>query len=315
MRTVNRRQLLAYSSALSAMTMLPARSFAQETMRTRPIPGSNETLPVIGLGADQIFIQTPEEDKNLPKSIIQAMTDMGGRVIDTPAFFGANELGQTFSGKPILGELITEMGLQEKLFLTGKITVKGKEEGIAHLEKTEQYANKRPMDLLLVHNMLEMNNHWPTLKAWKDSGRVRYIGASLTRQKTYEGLEKFMKEEKPDFILTGYSMAHPQAAERVLPLALDMGIAVIGAEPFKAVVDGAYFNVVAGKQLPKWASEFDCETWAQFSLKYILSNPAMTCVLTETSSLHHAKDNLMAGYGRLPDETTRQRMSEHFRSL
>lgn len=315
LRPVNRRQFLAYSTTLSAMTMMPLVSHAQGSMHTRPIPGTNETLPVVGLGAPQIFFQLPDEGKSLPKSIIQAMVDLGGRVIDTPAFFQANQLGQSYTGKPVIGELLTEMDLQEKLFLTGKITVRGKAEGIDHLEKTVQYLNKQPMDLLLVHNMLEMEIHWPTLKAWKDAGRVRYIGVSLTRQKTYVGLERFMKDEKPDFIMTGYSIPHPQAGERVLPLAQDLGIAVIGVEPFKAVTDGAFFDLVANKPLPEWATEFDCETWAQFSLKYILSNPAMTCVVTETRRLKHARDNMLAGYGRLPDQATRQRMRDYIESL
>ena len=124
-----------------------------------------------------------------------------------------------------------------------------------------------------------------------------------------------MKAEKPDFIMTGYSIHHPLAAESALPLAADLGIAVVVAEPFKATEDGAVFNIVAGNALPAWAGEFDCETWAQFSLKYILSNPAVTCVVTETSKVSHAADNMRAGYGRLPDEATRQRMSEYLLSL
>jgi diketogulonate reductase-like aldo/keto reductase len=235
------------------------------------------------------------------------MVDLGGRLIDTPAFFRPNP--------PVIGELLTEMGLQQELFLVGKITVNGKEEGIAHLEKTVKNLNKRPIDLLLIHNMRELDLHWPTLKEWKEAGRVRYIGVSLARQKTYSGLEKFMKTESPDFIMTGYSIFHPVAGESVLPLAADLGIAVIGAEVFKADEDGNFFNLVAGKRLPAWASEFDCESWAQFALKYVLSNPAMTCVVTETSKVSHVVDNMGAGYGRLPDEATRQRMREHILSL
>ena len=124
-----------------------------------------------------------------------------------------------------------------------------------------------------------------------------------------------MQDESPDLIMTGYSMAHPQAAERILPLAADLGIAVIGVEPFKSIEDGSYFNVVAGQDLPDWAADFDCETWAQFALKYILSSPAVTCVVTETSKAKHIADNMGAGYGRLPDDTTRQRMRELFLSL
>ena len=303
----NRRKFLAQSAALATTATLPIVALAQESMRTRPIPGTSETLPVVGLGAPTIFSSLPPEGKELPKAVIKAMVDLGGTFIDTPAFFRPDV--------PVIGELLTEMGLQQQLFLAGKITVSGKEEGIQHLERTERSLNKRPMDLLLVHNMRDMKNNWQTLKDWKNAGRVRYIGVSLTRNADYVDLERFMKAERPDFIMTGYSIYHPLAAESALPLAADLGIAVVIAEPFKATEDGAIFNLVAGKALPAWAMEFDCETWAQFSLKYILSNPAVTCVVTETSKVSHAADNMGAGYGRLPDEATRRRMSDYLLSL
>ncbi len=276
-------------------------------MRRKPIPGTDESLPVVGLGAPDIFSRLPEQGKALPMAVIQAMIDMGGTVIDTPPFFQ--------SGMPVIGQVLDEMQIQDELFLTGKITVSGKQEGIRHLEKTVANLNKRPIDLLMVHNMRDMRNHWPTLKDWKAAGKVRYIGVSRTRTTDFSALEKFMKSEKPDFIMTGYSISQPLAAERVLPLAADTGIAVIGAEAFKSANDGAFFGLVAGQTLPEWVGEFDCESWAQFSLKYILSHPAMTCVVTETSKVKHVIDNMGAGFGRLPDEQTRQRMSAYLLSL
>ena len=276
-------------------------------MRTRRIPGTDEYLPVVGLGAPNIFIRLPPEGKDLPKSILQTMVDLGGRLLDTPAFFRPDV--------PVVGELLTEMGLQQELFLSGKITVNGKQAGIEHLERTVANLNKRPMDLLLIHNMRTLDEHWATLKDWKEAGRVRYIGVSLTRNADYVAMERFMKAESPDFIMTGYSIHHPLAGESTLPLAADLGIAVLIVEAFKATEDGGIFGIVADKPLPEWASEFDCETWAQFSLKYILSNPAVTAIVTETSQVRHAEDNMRAGYGRLPDEATRRRMSEHLLSL
>ncbi len=276
-------------------------------MRTRLIPGTDEYLPVVGLGAPNIFIRLPPEGKDLPKSVLQTMVDLGGRLLDTPAFFRPDV--------PVVGELLTEMGLQQELFLSGKITVNGKQAGIEHLERTVANLNKRPMDLLLIHNMRTLDEHWATLKDWREAGRVRYIGVSLTRNADYVAMENFMKAESPDFIMTGYSIHHPLAGESTLPLAADLGIGVLIVEAFKATEDGGIFGIVADKPLPEWASEFDCETWAQFSLKYILSNPAVTAIVTETSQVHHAADNMRAGYGRLPDEATRRRMSEHLLSL
>jgi len=304
---MNRRQFLSNSVAIAAAASLPVAVSAQQSMRTRLIPGTEERLPVVGLGAPDIFKRLPPEGKALPKAVIQAMVDLGGTVIDTPPFFG--------HGLPVIGELLSEMGLRQDLFLTGKITVIGKQQGIDHLERTERLLGKRPIDALMIHNMRDMANHWPTLKDWKAAGRVRYIGVSLTRAIDFSPLQKFMREERPDIIMTGYSITQQGPAERVLPLAIDHGIAVLGAEPFKAVQDGAFFNVVAGKKLPEWTSEFDCESWAQFSLKYILSNPAITCVVTETRSVNHVIDNMRAGYGRLPDKATRQRMSDYLLSL
>ncbi len=276
-------------------------------MLTRRIPGTDEYLPVVGLGAPDIFINLPPEGKELPKSVLQAMVDQGGRLFDTPAFFRPDA--------PVVGGLLSEMGLQQDLFLSGKITVNGKEAGIEHLERTVANLDKRPMDLLLIHNMRTLNEHWATLKDWKEAGRVRYTGVSLTRNSDYVEMERFMRAESPDFIMTGYSIHHPLAAESTLPLAADLGIGVLIVEAFKATDDGGIFGIVAGKPLPEWATEFDCETWAQFSLKFILSNPAVTGVVTETSDVSHVVDNMRGGYGRLPDEATRQRMSEYLLSL
>ena len=163
--------------------------------------------------------------------------------------------------------------------------------------------------------MRQMEVHWPTLKQWKEEGKVRYIGVSRTRTEDFTSVEKFMKDEKPDFLMIGYSITQQGPADRILPLAVDLGVAVVGAEPFKAFDDGAFFKVVADKKLPEWTSEFDCESWAQFSLKYILSNPAVTTIVTETSSVKHVIDNVRAGYGRLPDQATRKRMSDYLLSL
>ena len=304
---INRRQFLKSGALAASGAALPLKAFSQEKMQERLIPGTTESLPVIGLGAPSIFINLPEEGRELPKSVIQTMVDMGGRLIDTPAFFRPNP--------PVIGELLGEMGLTDELFLAGKITVNGREAAINHFEKTVANLNKRPIDLLLIHNMRELEQNWPMLKEWKEQGRVRYIGVSLTRRTDYSPLEDFMKAEQPDFIMNGYSITQQGAAERVLPLARDLGIGVIGAEPFKAVNDGAFFSMVADAELPEWVAEFGCDTWAKYALKWILADPAMTSVVTETSKVKHVIDNMGAGFGSLPDEATRKRMSDHLLAL
>ena len=303
----NRRDFLTHSAALAAAASLPVRSFAQETMEARAIPGTDEFLPVIGLGAPDIFVDLPPEGKELPIAVLETMIGLGGRLLDTPSFFRPNV--------PYLGELIEEMGIRDEMFLTGKITVNGKEAGIRHLERLVANLNKQPMDLLMIHNMRTMDEHWPTLREWKDAGRTRYIGVSLTRNADYVEFDRFMRTERPDFIMTGYSIHHPLAAETTLPLAADLGIAVLIVEAFKTDDDGGIFSLVAGKPLPEWAPEHDIESWAQYSLKFILSHPAVTGVVTETRQVRHVIDNMRAGYGRLPDEATRQRMSDYLLSL
>ena len=304
---INRREFITRSTALATVCSTPGVALAEDRIQSRPIPGTDETLPVVGMGAPRVFIELPPEGDAVPKAIIHELMRYGGTVIDTPAFNRGND--------PILGQLLTDMGVQNDLFLIGKITVRGKEEGMAHLEWSERLLNKRPIDALLVHNMRDIKTHWPTLKDWKEAGRVRYIGISRTRTTDFADLEQFMKDERPDLLMIGYSMTQQGPAERVLPLARDTGTAVIGAEPFKAREDGAYFEVVASKSLPDWAAEFDCESWAQFSLKWILGDPALTCVVTETTKPHHAADNMRAGLGRFPDQAMRQRMSDFLLSL
>lgn len=300
---IDRRKFLAQSAVLAAASSLPLAGMAQEKMRTRLIPGTQEELPVVGLGSPEPFRQPTDAGEELPKSLVQAMMDMGGTLIDTPPFMRPNV--------PVIGEILQEMGVTNDLFLTSKITVRGKEEGKAHIEKLMAALDKQPMDVLMVHNMRDMENNWPTLKDMKEAGRTRYIGVSLTRNSDYVELNKFMEAEKPDFIMTGFSIFNPMAAETALPLAADLGVAVLVAEAFKAGEDGNFFAMVAGKELPKWAADFDCESWAQFALKYVISHPAVTSVATETSKVSHVIDNMGAGYGKLPDEKTRRRMRDY----
>lgn len=311
---MNRRRFLQQSAAFSAAASVPFSGIAQNglplgSMHTRAIPSTNEALPVLGIGAPPIFINDPEEGRDLPKEVIQNVIDMGGRLFDAPAFFRPND--------PILGELLTEMGnLQKDLFISGKITVPGKQEGIEHANRIINYLGKDPIDLLLVHNMNDMANNWPTVKQFKAEGKARYIGVSLTRKTDYAPLTDFMKAERPDFVMTGYSITQQGPAEQdVMAIAQDLGIAIIGAEPFKAVEDGAFFSMVSGVEVPDFAKEIGINSWAQYSLKWILGDPAVTSIVYETSTPRYVFDNMAAGYGEFPDQATRKRMSDFLLAL
>ena len=301
---IDRRAFLAGTAAM----ITSGAAWSQgESMRTRLIPAGDEPLPVIGLGAPRVFWELPPEGPSLPNALIDAMREQGGTLIDTPPFFQR--------GLPAIGGLLRDLGIQDELFLTGKITVSGKQAGIEHLERTESNLGKRPMDALMVHNLRDMANHWPTLKDWKAEGRARYIGVSSTGAGDGPVLERFIRDERPDIIMIGYSIAHQSPGDRILDVAADSGTAVLIAQPFRARSEGNFFRVTAGHELPAWAAEFDCESWAQFALKFILSHPAVTSIATETSRVEHVIDNMGAGYGRLPDVAMRQRMSDYFASL
>lgn len=308
---ISRRKFLAHTAGLAVTSSLAGcASIPNETMMTRAIPGTDERIPSCALGSPDIFYITPEgASDELPKTLIQTMYDMGGRLVDTPAWFRPDP--------PVVGPMIQEMNLQDELFLVGKITVDGREAAIQHLNRTIDNLGKRPLDLMLLHNMRDAENTWPVLEEAKAQGRVRYIGTSEADLDIgNDVLEKFMREKKPDFIMPAHSISLNSTEDRILPLAADMGVAVISIEAFKlGENDGAYFGVTAGKELPEWAAEFDCDSWAQFGLKYVLSHPAVTCVATETSKPSHVIDNMRAGYGRLPDEAMRNRMREYFQSL
>ncbi len=305
MKTLNRRQVLAGSAATAIAATLPVSAFSQETMRRRTIPTTGEELPVCGLGSTGIFMELPEGGKEVPMSVIQTMVDMGGKVIDTPSFLRGRE--------PILGGILEEMNLLEDTFLSAKITVSGRQAGVEHLEILQRAMRKNPVDLFMVNLMMDIDNHWPTLKEWKEAGRTRYIGVTHTTDQVEEAPTiRLIESGELDILHVNYSVLQPDAANRVLPAAMDNGVAVITTRPF---VNGAYFDTVAGHELPEWATEFDCNSWAQFSLKYVLSNPAVTCALSETRRPHHVVDNMGAGFGRLPGQAMRQRMFDHFHSL
>lgn len=310
-QSISRRKFLSNSAALAAAASLPLKAFSQDMLMSKAIPGTSERLPLVGLGSPNFFYRTPEGGTNEPaKAVVQAMYDAGGRMIDTPAFFRPDP--------PVLGPILQEMNLQNELFLVGKVTheVEGRDAALQHINTSIENMGRQQLDLMLLHNLNDYENLWPVLQQAKAEGKVRYIGVSeATSAIPNEFLEDFMLKHKPDFIMPSFSMYRPQIQERILPLAADMGTAVIAIEVFKTDDDGAYFSVTAGKELPEWTAEFGCDSWAQYALKYVLSHPAVTCSAVETTKPKNILDNMGAALGSLPDEATRQRMFDHFYSL
>ncbi len=274
-------------------------------MIQRPIPASGELLPVIGLGTYQSFdIGTNAAEREPVKDVLRLFAQHGGKLVDSSPMYGRSESA--------LGELATELGVTQKLFMATKVWTSGREAGIRQMEESLRRMQVARMDLMQIHNLQDWQTHLKTLKEWKAAGRIRYTGITHYHSGAYDELERLMKLKAFDFVQFNYSIAEREAEERILPLARDLGIAVIVNRPF---AQASLFSQVRGKDVPAWAAEFGCNSWAQFFLKYILAHPAVTCVIPATGKPKHLLDNMQAGIGRLPDAAMQKKMVEHMRSI
>jgi aryl-alcohol dehydrogenase-like predicted oxidoreductase len=304
-REFSRRQVLALAAGAGGLALLGARTAEAGTkgrsMLTRNHPRSGEALPVIGLGTWQTFdVGTAPEERAPLRQVLQRFLEAGGRVIDSSPMYGRAE--------QVVGELLAELGQQSKPFLATKVWTSGKAAGEQQMRDSARKMGQGRMDLMQVHNLLDWRTHLPVLREWKAAGRFRYLGITHYQLSAFDELEKLMREETLDFVQLPYSLAVREAEKRLLPVAAETGTAVLVMRPFES---GALFRQVRGKSLPAWAADFDCASWAEFFLKFILGHPAVTCPIPATSNPRHLEDNLRAGTGRLPDEKTRARMVEH----
>jgi diketogulonate reductase-like aldo/keto reductase len=216
------------------------------------------------------------------------------------------------SSESVIGDLAAGLGITGRLFMATKVWTSGREAGIRQMEESMRRMKVARMDLMQIHNLLDWRAHLKTLQEWKSSGRIRYMGITHYHSGAYADLERLMTTREFDFVQFNYSMAEREAEERILPLAQETGTAVIVNRPF---AQASLFSRVRGNELPAWTAEFECKSWGQFFLKYILGHPAVTCVIPSTSKPHHLVDNMMAGIGRLPDAAMRKRMAEYMDKL
>ncbi len=266
----------------------------------RAIPVSSEQIPVIGLGTYQAFdVTTSTAARAALKEVLQGLVDNGSSVVDTSPMYGRAE--------EMVGDLAAELELRSSLFLATKVWTSGRDAGVRQMEESFRLLRARTLDLLQIHNLVDWKTHTATLKQWKQQGRVRYIGITHYHEGAYAELERLIKTRQYDFVQLNYSIAERQAEQSVLPLAQETGVAVIANRPF---AKASLFSRVRGKPVPEWAQEFDCSSWAQFFLKYIVSHPALTCAIPATSNPKHLADNMGAAYGRLPDPEIRARMAK-----
>ncbi len=212
----------------------------------------------------------------------------------------------------VAGDLTAESGLREKLFFATKVWTSGRDAGIRQMEQSFKLMRTARMDLMQIHNLLDVETHTQTLQAWKSDGRVRYIGITHYHAGAYRDLEKLIKTQRYDFAQFNFSLAEREAEARLLPLCAESGTAVIVNRPFAGA---DLFGRVKGKNLPPWAADFECTSWAQFFLKWILGHPAVTCVIPGTRSRTHLEDNVRSGMGRMPDASMRRRMLEYLQQV
>lgn len=256
-------------------------------------------MPVVGLGTYQNFdVGRGASEREPLKEVLRLFVQKGGRLVDSSPMYGPSE--------SVAGDLATELDITGQLFMATKVWTSGREAGIRQMEESLKRMKVPRMDLMQIHNLLDWKSHLGTLQQWKAAGRIRYIGITHYHSGAYAELERLMKTKDFEFVQFNYSIAEREAEERILPLAGDLGIAVIVNRPF---AQASLFSRVRGKDMPAWAAEFDCKSWGQFFLKYILSHPTVTCVIPATGKPNHLLDNMMAGTGRLPDETVRRKMA------
>jgi aryl-alcohol dehydrogenase-like predicted oxidoreductase len=301
---ISRRDFLKTSAGIGAAMLLP-QNFAtaqSEPLLQKKIPSSGEMIPIIGLGTARRYEEVKTEAEKIPlRETILKFKEVGLRVIDSSPSYGTAE--------SVVGEIVDGLKIRDSLFLATKVSLReiGREQGIAQIEQSFKKLRTNKVDLIAVHNLRDTQVQLRTLREMKQSGRIRYVGITTSFDNQYGEFERTMKNEALDFIQVDYALDNRDAGERIIPLAADRGMAVMINLPFGR---GRLFNAVQGKKLPEWASEFDCASWAQFFLKYIVSHPAITCAVPGMAKAEYVTDNVGAARGRLPDAAMRRRMEQ-----
>ena len=301
---MNRRGFLGLLGAATAL--VSKSSFAQNPkIMTRKIPSTGEELPAVGLGTWQVFDAGNDTAARAPlRTVISEFAKAGGKMIDSSPMYG--------SAESVAGDLVAELGLRDKLFIATKVWTRGREDGIRDMERSFKRLRVTTMDLMQIHNLLDVGVHTKTLNDMKAKGRIRYTGITHYTSAAYVEVERWLEKEKYDFLQINYSLAERESERRILELCRNRNIAVIANRPF---AEGAMFGRVRGKPLPPWAAEIGVASWAQYFLKWIVGHPAITCVIPGTGKPEHVADNVAAGFGRLPDEKMRRKMAEYYDSL
>jgi diketogulonate reductase-like aldo/keto reductase len=298
-REICRRDLLA--AAIPFCLFARRSAMAAPAMMTRPIPSTGEAMPVIGLGTSQVFdVGSDPREREPLRAVLREFAGAGGRIIDTSPMYGRAEA--------VTGDLVAETGVHPRVFLATKVWTSGRDQGIAQMRRSAELLKTPVLDLIQIHNLLDWRTHLATLRDMKAKGQVRYIGITHYTIGALSELARILRGEAGiDFVQCAYSLGTRAVETALLPVAAERKVAVIVNRPFE---DGGMFRRVRGKALPEWAAEFDCTSWAQLFLKYILAEPAVTCAIPATANAVHMADDLKAGFGRLPDAKQREQIRQ-----
>jgi diketogulonate reductase-like aldo/keto reductase len=299
---MSRRNLIKTTASIAASTaaasaLLPHTVLAQDSLNMTTIPSSGQRIPSIGMGCRNYRGQKNSEEIPVFKETFATYHRFGGKLIDTSPNYGNSET--------VIGDIMRELGIRKELWIATKVDREDQESGIARMEESFELLGGDQFDLMQVHNLRGVNIQLNTMRQWKEQNRFRYIGITTSNDRQYSAFENVMLQQPLDFIQIDYSLGNRNAAERLLPLAQDKGIAVLVNLPFGR---GRLFNAVGDRELPEWAADIDASSWAQVFLKYVMSHPVNAIPIPGTTKPHHAEDNLKAAQGRLPDASLRQEM-------
>ena len=287
-------------TALSGPARAQDASQAGKTMPARKIPSTGALLPVVGLGTWRTFdVGADPAERAALAEVLRVLFAAGGSVIDSSPMYGVAE--------SVVGDLLRAGRNRDKAFLATKVWIRGRAEGIAQMRQSLARLRTERIELMQVHNLVDWRTQLATLRAWKQDGRIAYLGVTHYTASAHDELEAVMRSEPLDFAQLNYAMNDRAAERRLLPLAAERGIAVLVNQPFGG---GGLLRSLSGRPLPAWAAEIGCASWAQILLKFVLGHPAVTCVIPGTAKPEHMRDNVRAGFGTMPDAEMRRRMAE-----
>jgi diketogulonate reductase-like aldo/keto reductase len=296
---MDRRLLLQALGGMAAGAFCKAGSAQPQRVMAKKIPSTGEALPMIGVGTWQTFDVGGDASARAP--LREVLKLLNKNVVDSSPMYGSSET--------VAGDLIAELGLRDKLFMATKVFTSGRDEGIRQMEISFKRLRVERMDLMQVHNLVDVGTHTKTLLEMKSRKKIRYLGITHYTSSAYAEVERWLKTKQYDFLQINYSLGERESENRLLPLATDLKVAVIANRPF---AEGALFRKTKNRALPPWAADLGVQSWAQYFLKWIVSHPAVTCAIPGTGNPKHMQDNLGAGVGKLPSAAQRKQMAEYF---